>query len=283
MTVEKDNACCMAGGFWPLRGPGGWTRRGRNPGHPARAFSKIMMIAQGEFNRLLMADTEEREPILREIFDTRVYELFQRELAGRAAALSKEHAPLKAAIEARFAQAELADMPDAPSAYRAEELLAQLRGALAEDEKRRTEAGARRDEATRALDGTLARIADAKKLNADFDALEKSRAALAALAARADEAAAARAALENAARAARIKPAEAERNAALGLIRACEGDLDKVRAEVDAHKARLAGLEERLARAEAGRGAADECRAQAIRIEGQLNKYASWTNVLRSG
>lgn len=39
-------------------------------------FSQIVMIAQGEFKRLLEADSEERGRILRKIFDTEIYERF---------------------------------------------------------------------------------------------------------------------------------------------------------------------------------------------------------------
>ncbi len=279
MTVEKDNAV--------LTYPDGTAVEGARRVDAAvtaligigyEHFSKIMMIAQGEFNRLLMADTQDREPILRAIFDTRVYELFQKELASRAAELGREHAPLKARIESRFSQAELPAgneaLTSAPSAYRAGELLAHLAEASAFDEKERAGAQARRTEATRALDGVIARIADAKKLNADFGVLEESEKALRALAAQADEIAATRETLARAERAGKIAGVERALADVRALIREGERDLESVEAERARNEARQNGLREALDRIEAARAEAEERRARAIRIEGLLPKYA---------
>lgn len=53
-------------------------------------FSQIVMIAQGEFKRLLEANSEERGQILRKIFDTEIYERFSRELKNRALCAGRE-------------------------------------------------------------------------------------------------------------------------------------------------------------------------------------------------
>lgn len=276
MTPEKDNAV--------LRYPDGTVVEGARRVDAAveallgiryEHFSKIMMIAQGEFNRLLMADTQDREPILRAIFDTRVYELFQRELAARAAALGKEHAPLKALIEARFAQADLPEGTElAPSAYRAGEFLALLRASLETDEQRRAEARARREAKARALDDAIARTADAKKRNADFDALEKSERALSELSARAGEISGMREELARAERAGRIVGADRARSDVRSLIREGMRGLESVRAEGQRLAARQTVLRNELDEIEAGRGEADDARARAIRIEALLPKYA---------
>ena len=52
-------------------------------------FSQIAMIAQGDFLRLLLADTRERQAIFREIFKTGYYQVFQDRLKNDAAALSR--------------------------------------------------------------------------------------------------------------------------------------------------------------------------------------------------
>ena len=52
-------------------------------------FSQIAMIAQGDFLRLLLADTRERQGIFREIFRTRYYQVFQDRLKEEASALSR--------------------------------------------------------------------------------------------------------------------------------------------------------------------------------------------------
>ena len=47
-------------------------------------FIQIVMIAQGDFLRLLLAKTEERSKIFREIFDTKPYYLFQEKIKAEA-------------------------------------------------------------------------------------------------------------------------------------------------------------------------------------------------------
>ena len=53
-------------------------------------FSQIAMIAQGDFLKLLHADTRERQAIFREIFRTGVFQIFQERIKSEAAALSNE-------------------------------------------------------------------------------------------------------------------------------------------------------------------------------------------------
>ena len=56
-------------------------------------FSQIAMLAQGDFRKLLLADTRERQNIFREIFQTRYYQLFQdrlKEASGKLGAQAEE-------------------------------------------------------------------------------------------------------------------------------------------------------------------------------------------------
>lgn len=53
-------------------------------------FKQIAMIAQGEFQELLTADSKKRVEIFRNIFGTEVYERIQRRLSERAGTLAKE-------------------------------------------------------------------------------------------------------------------------------------------------------------------------------------------------
>lgn len=53
-------------------------------------FSQIAMIAQGDFLKLLLADTKNRQEIFREIFKTRYYMVFQERIKGEAGALQRE-------------------------------------------------------------------------------------------------------------------------------------------------------------------------------------------------
>lgn len=53
-------------------------------------FCQIAMIAQGDFLKLLLAKTEERSRIFREIFNTRPYQAFQDQVRAEAAALKQQ-------------------------------------------------------------------------------------------------------------------------------------------------------------------------------------------------
>ena len=52
-------------------------------------FKQIVMLAQGEFKKLLLADSKEREEIFRKIFDTYEFEKIQQNLKDKAIDLSK--------------------------------------------------------------------------------------------------------------------------------------------------------------------------------------------------
>ncbi|WP_349827756.1 SMC family ATPase [Brevibacterium litoralis] len=52
----------------------------------AEQFSRIVMLPQGEFARFLRADPQEREPLLRQLFGTGIYQAVTRVLEDRAAA-----------------------------------------------------------------------------------------------------------------------------------------------------------------------------------------------------
>lgn len=53
-------------------------------------FSQVSMISQGEFRKLLQADTKERQKIFRDIFDTGLYVALQNKLKEQAAQLRNE-------------------------------------------------------------------------------------------------------------------------------------------------------------------------------------------------
>lgn len=61
-------------------------------------FSHIAMIAQGEFLKLLLADTKKRSEIFREIFGTRKYQALQDALKSRSGKLHEEHDEISRSI-----------------------------------------------------------------------------------------------------------------------------------------------------------------------------------------
>ncbi|MBT9152381.1 MAG: Nuclease SbcCD subunit C [Firmicutes bacterium] len=62
-------------------------------------FSQIAMIAQGEFLKLLLADTQERQGIFREIFNTNVFKLFQDKLKDELALINRERDATKNSVQ----------------------------------------------------------------------------------------------------------------------------------------------------------------------------------------
>lgn len=62
-------------------------------------FSQIAMIAQGDFKKLLLAETKDRQAIFREIFKTDYYMKFQQEAKAEALKLQKECDSVRASIE----------------------------------------------------------------------------------------------------------------------------------------------------------------------------------------
>lgn len=77
-------------------------------------FSQVAMIAQGDFQRLLLASTEERMNIFRRIFKTNLYEELQQQLRADANALIRQCEELKASL--RQYMAGFSFPPDSPIA-----------------------------------------------------------------------------------------------------------------------------------------------------------------------
>ena len=61
-------------------------------------FCRIAMIAQGEFLKLLLATTEERKNIFRQIFQTRPYQLLQERLKAESGALADQCGQMQSSI-----------------------------------------------------------------------------------------------------------------------------------------------------------------------------------------
>ena len=62
-------------------------------------FAQIAMIAQGDFQKLLLADTRSRQEIFREIFRTRYYMVFQEKLKGESGRLQRECEAARASVQ----------------------------------------------------------------------------------------------------------------------------------------------------------------------------------------
>lgn len=102
-------------------------------------FGQIVMIAQGDFLQLLLADTRQRAGIFRRIFSTEHFQRFQLALKDRAKQASRQYDDLKKGAEQYIAQIvcddrdALRDACAAADAHTLDTLLPQLTNAVADD------------------------------------------------------------------------------------------------------------------------------------------------------
>ncbi len=82
-------------------------------------FTRISMIAQGEFMKLLLADTNERQEIFRKLFGTQIYEILQEKLKEEKSKLAAEQRSACDSIR-QYASGILCDS-ESPLSSRAEE------------------------------------------------------------------------------------------------------------------------------------------------------------------
>ena len=213
-------------------------------------FCQIAMIAQGEFLKLLLADTRSRQEIFREIFRTRYYMVFEDKLREQAGALHRQWQAARASaaqyLEGVQCPPEGAEHAARLAQARAGELSLEESGQLVEqllEEDRRTEEGYR--QALAQLDGALSETATllgrAQQARLAREQLEQVRAQRARQLPRVEQARAALDAQEDTA---------PRRQALAGQLAALAGQLPQYE-----EKARLAGQLEQLKCAlEAGRG-----------------------------
>lgn len=106
-------------------------------------FMQVSMIAQGEFMRLLLAKTEDRQRILRGLFKTERYDKLTEHLRSEARALLAQCNDEKKNIDIHLSSVECADESPLSAKqrgqYTTEELLAELDAVIAANEAQREE------------------------------------------------------------------------------------------------------------------------------------------------
>ena len=147
-------------------------------------FSQVAMISQGDFRRLLQADTKERQKIFRDIFGTNLYVKLQNELKDRTFKLrdQKENAErsigqylsgiLYAADFEEAARAQAAREGKLPMAE-IEEVFEAL---LTCDRARDAEVEAHRTQLQKQAEELTSELTEAQQQNADREALERKQA-----------------------------------------------------------------------------------------------------------
>ena len=150
-------------------------------------FTQTVMIAQGDFLKILNASSDDRRALFQKLFNTSIYADLQRRLQEMNAACNREKEDLdrRIAIAAGKIDPE-GDFPerDELAFYRTEPkyagLLAECLARLIEGERAAGSRAEREKQAAGAqADALIAAVEQGKAVNADFDALDKARADLA--------------------------------------------------------------------------------------------------------
>lgn len=143
-------------------------------------FMQIAMISQGDFLKLLLAGTADRQEIFRKIFKTEKYKQIQDILKGRSSELKKEYDALKSGT-ARFIGAVQADersayFPRLEMAKRGEipfnEAAEIIEKVIAEDKEAENEYSARLSDTEKKLGAVLENIGRSKKIKEAQNSLE---------------------------------------------------------------------------------------------------------------
>ena len=152
-------------------------------------FTQTVMIAQGDFLKILNASSDERRALFQKLFNTSVYSDLQQKLQEMNSACAREKADLDRRIT--IAAGKIDPEPDFPERESIErckdepkyaDLLAESLSRLIESERAaRKNAGQEKTEAGARMDALIAAIEQGKAVNADLDALERTEADLALL------------------------------------------------------------------------------------------------------
>ncbi|MDQ0114438.1 AAA family ATPase [Paenibacillus harenae] len=247
-------------------------------------FSQIVMLPQGEFRKLLTSDTDNKEDILRRIFQTELYEKLEAKFHAMNRELQEQLKEARAGAAAYMKQAEEA-LPQregsqlaltlAQESYNALQMTEALELEAAYYEEQSADAQLRRSELSGRIELRQSALNDALALNQRHDALAK-------LQERQRQSEAERPAFE--AREKRL--ALAEKAAKLTPY---EEQAERAKADCEAKRGQLGSRRERLAEAERLAAAAEERYAaeaakeeQRRETERELHKLTELAPLVRS-
>ena len=214
-------------------------------------FTQTVMIAQGDFLKILTASSDDRKKLFRDLFHTNLYVDLQNRLQEKNRACADEQKALEQVIlsaegkidpEAEFAEREI--LLSYCGQIQHTDALCALLARLIEQEKAAQElAKAQKKEAADQIGALIAAVTEGERDNRDFADWESKKARLAALTAGQGEIDARRAALAAARRAQQLETDEA-------LMRRTRRDMDAQRAALSEAQAALEQAEKALPEAE---------------------------------
>lgn len=238
-------------------------------------FTQTVMIAQGDFLKILNASSDERKALFQKLFNTAFYAELQRKLQEMNAACAREKDALEQRIRMAagkidatddFAEREALQLYCSDPKY-ADLLSECLDRLIAQERQQRAQATQAKDAADGQITQLIACLAQGRTLNADLDALDRAQANLAALESRQSAMDDLEERLHQARRAKAAMPQEA-------LWRRAEDNLQKQRVLLQRAEAALREAEVKLpqaqaslAEAEAHTGEADALLEQASHLK----------------
>ena len=215
-------------------------------------FTQTVMIAQGDFLKILTASSDERKKLFRDLFHTNLYVDLQSRLQEKNRACADEQKALEQVIlsaegkidpEAEFAEREIL-LSYCGQIQHTDALCALLARLIEQEKAAQEQARAQKKEAADQIGALIAAVTEGERVNRDFADWESKRARLAALTAGQGEIDAQRAALAAARRAQQLETDEA-------LMRRTRRDMDAQRAALSEAQAALEQAEKALPEAEA--------------------------------
>ena len=214
-------------------------------------FTQTVMIAQGDFLKILTASSDERKKLFRDLFHTNLYVDLQSRLQEKNRACADEQKALEQVIlnaegkidpEAEFAEREIL-LSYCGQIQHTDALCALLARLIEQEKAAQEQAKAQKKEAADQIGALIAAVTEGERVNRDFADWESKKARLAALTAGQGEIDAQRAALAAARRAQQLETDEA-------LMRRTRRDMDAQRAALSDAQAALEQAEKALPEAE---------------------------------
>lgn len=214
-------------------------------------FTQTVMIAQGDFLKILTASSDDRKKLFRDLFHTNLYVDLQNRLQEKNRACADEQKALEQVIlsaegkidpEAEFAEREIL-LSYCGQIQHTDALCALLARLIEQEKAAQEQARAQKKEAADQIGALIAAVTEGERVNRDFADWESKRARLAALTAGQGEIDAQRAALAAARRAQQLETDEA-------LMRRTRRDMDAQRAALSEAQAALEQAEKALPEAE---------------------------------
>lgn len=214
-------------------------------------FTQTVMIAQGDFLKILTASSDDRKKLFRDLFHTNLYVDLQSRLQEKNRACADEQKALEQVIlsaegkidpEAEFAEREIL-LSYCGQIQHTDALCALLARLIEQEKAAQEQARAQKKEAADQIGALIAAVTEGERVNRDFADWESKKAHLAALTAGQGEIDAQRAALAAARRAQQLETDEA-------LMRRTRRDMDAQRAALSEAQAALEQAEKALPEAE---------------------------------